>query len=96
MTKILLIEDSEDDFILISRYLEKKFDNLEVTRIDNKEDLLNLSRIDFDFNLIITDRSLPQLTGVEVIDIVRSNGWVVPILCVSGTEQKVDKKTSTM
>ena len=41
---------------------------------------------DKDWDLIITDKTLPQFSGNEVIEYVRKRGLPIPIICVSGTD----------
>jgi CheY-like chemotaxis protein len=38
-----------------------------------------------DFDLVLTDRNMPRLDGVELIRAIRANGNLIPIMMVSGS-----------
>ncbi|NHJ06202.1 MAG: response regulator [Candidatus Heimdallarchaeota archaeon] len=85
-TKLLLVEDSENDALLIVRNLSREIPDLCFKRVDTKKDFEDLMMREKDWDLIITDKSLPQFTGPEVIEYVRKRGLPIPIICVSGTD----------
>ena len=83
--KILFIEDSENDAILMKHCLNGICADFQYHRVDSKEELLSVLEDD-KWDIIITDNSLPQLSGVEVIKLIRKKGIKTPIICVSGTD----------
>lgn len=85
-TKLLLIEDSENDALLIVRNLSRAITDLCFKRVETKKEFEDLMMREKDWDLIITDKSLPQFTGPEAIEYVRKRGLPIPIICVSGTD----------
>ena len=85
-TRLLLIEDSENDALLIIRNLTKAFPDLCYKQVDSKNDFFELMEKEKDWDLVITDKSLPQFSGKEVIEYIRKRGLPIPIICVSGTD----------
>ncbi|MHA1355768.1 MAG: response regulator [Candidatus Heimdallarchaeota archaeon] len=83
--KILFVEDSEDDALLMIHCLDGICADIEHQRVESKEELVDVLKDD-KWDLIITDNAMPQLTGIEVIQLIRKKGIIVPIICVSGTD----------
>jgi len=70
--KILIVEDSEDDLLIIKRFLNKSgYNNL--TTADNAEDGIKKA-IEEKPDLIITDTILPGNNGFEVCRKIREAG----------------------
>lgn len=42
------------------------------------------------FDLIVTDQTMPNLTGLELIDNIRKNGIEIPIIIVTGYSDKIE------
>ena len=82
---ILFVEDSEDDVILITYYIKQRCNNLFHKRIETRDDLLLELTQDETWDLIVCDNSLPQLTGLEAIKIIREKHKEIPIVAVSGS-----------
>ena len=81
---ILLAEDSEDDALLLIRFLNDNGYAPEYVRCHSSADCIKaLARQNYD--LIIADYSMPQFTALNLIDIVKQRGLDTPIIVVSGT-----------
>lgn len=81
--KVLLIEDSEDDALLLRRELEKSGAKLDLQRVETEQsirDALGKSR----FDIIISDYLLPRINGLEALKVVREIEPDVPFILVSG------------
>lgn len=81
--RVLFIEDSEDDAILLLRMLRQAGYDVEYTCVDSRKALLEA--INQTWDIIISDYSLPQFTGVDALRLVREKGLDVPFIFVSGT-----------
>jgi PAS domain S-box-containing protein len=81
--KILLLEDSESDAKLLKRYLLRKWQNLHLVRLFNKEDFKDALKKD-KWDIIISDYSMPQFTGLEALEILKETGFDIPFVMVSG------------
>ena len=82
--RILLIEDSEDDAVLLERQLRKSNLDLEMKRVctsDEMQQALDESTWDG----IICDYMLPDFSVNDAMDVIRSKGVDLPFIIVSGT-----------
>jgi CheY-like chemotaxis protein len=85
--RVLIVEDVEADALLIQRELERTRFEVECERVDTSPALTAaLERQTWD--LVITDRTMPQLNAMEVLRIVRQGGLSVPCVLVSRTASK--------
>lgn len=89
MSKILLVEDDEE----ICGWLEDWFkqENFVFESAHNGEDALQLMG-QFDFDVVILDWGLPDITGIEVCRRYRSNGGEAPVLFLTGKGDIDDKE----
>ncbi len=82
--KLLLVEDTEDDALLLVRQLERGGYDLTFERVDNASALEGaLGRRDWD--VIVSDYNMPAFTGVDALGIVRAKDKDTPFIFVSGT-----------
>src|SRR5579883_1180091 len=84
--RVLIIEDSDDDALLICEELRRggfapKFD-----RVEDEDGLRKvLSDAKKDYDIVISDFSLPQFTALDALRIVQSSGKDLPVIVVSGS-----------
>lgn len=81
--RILLIEDSEDDAVLLERQLRKSNLDLEMKRIctsDEMQQALDESAWD----AIICDYMMPEFSVNDAMDVIRKKGIDLPFIIVSG------------
>ena len=81
--RVLMIEDSEDDALLMVKELERGgfapvFERVETTAA------LQAALDVRDWDLIISDYSMPHLTGTAALSIYRQKGLDIPFISVSG------------
>lgn len=81
--KILFVEDSLDDFYLITKILKKDFPNLEAHRVDTGEEFKLAVAKSF-IDLIICDHSLPQFNSNHVLEYLKEHRIDIPLLLVTG------------
>jgi CheY-like chemotaxis protein len=85
--RVLIVEGVESDALLIQRELERTRFEVECERVDTSAALTAaLERQTWD--LVLTDRTMPQLNAMEVLRIVRQGGLSVPCVLVSHTASK--------
>src|SRR5262245_55860550 len=88
MSKILVVEDNEDLAHVVRSYL--LFERYEVENVfDGRE---GLSRVKtYDYDVIVLDRGLLDISGLEVLKALREKGSRTPVLILTG-QNSVDEK----
>lgn len=81
--RILFVEDSEDDRILLTHQIEKGGLKTISKRVDNAADLENELKTGR-WDLILTDYAMPLLNGLEALKIIKHNGHNIPTILISG------------
>lgn len=82
--RVLLVEDSEDDALLLERELRRSGYSPDMTRIDTPLQLQEaLARPDWD--IVITDHNLPGFSSDASLRLIREAGLDVPVIIVSGS-----------
>jgi type IV pilus assembly protein PilB len=85
---ILLVEDDEDTQKLITRFLESASYEVTLAR-DGIDALMRLGQKDFD--LILSDISMPNLDGFKLIEMIHQKGIVAPIIFMTGSTSEQDE-----
>ena len=82
--RVLMVEDSEDDALLLVRELKRGGYEPTHERVATADALeAALDRQSWD--LVIGDHSIPHFSGMAALTLVRERGLDVPFICVSGT-----------
>ena len=82
--RLLIVEDSEDDALLLLRELRKGGFEPRWQRIDTADELVTaLDREQWD--LVIADFSMPQFSGTDALALLRARDADLPFIFVSGT-----------
>jgi diguanylate cyclase (GGDEF)-like protein len=82
-TRILLIEDSEDDEFLLRRQLNKKGYSFFLQRVQTLEHV-KLSLREADWDIILTDHKLPGFASFDVLVLVQELAIDIPVIILSG------------
>lgn len=81
--KVLIIEDSAADAELIEYELKQNFLELTAVRIQTAEEMLEKLAGE-NWDIILSDHSLPEFSAQEALDIYRESGLEIPFIVVSG------------
>lgn len=81
--RVLIVEDDENDQFLIKREFKKGGLGSDFHCVKTKKGLTEALN-DGEWDVMISDHNLPDLTSVEVLHIVRQRGLDMPFLAVSG------------
>jgi PAS domain S-box-containing protein len=81
--KVLLVEDSEDDALLIMRELQRGKKDLSFQRVETKEEFVGKLE-DFVPDLILSDYSLPEFDGLAAFAIAQLQCPDVPFIIITG------------
>ena len=82
--KVLVVEDSENDALLLLRELEKQGVVPVHRRVDNAE-ALNQALDEKQWDVILCDYSMPQFRAPDALSIVQKRGLDTPFIVTSGT-----------
>lgn len=81
--RIIVVDDSEDDFLLIERHIKKTWPNGTIAHARDEASLIeNLENIEAD--LVICDYSMPVLTHDKAIELVEAHRPDTPLILLSG------------
>lgn len=90
--RVLIIEDSENDAILLLRELRRSGYTPVHKRVDNTDDLLSALENE-PWDIIISDFVMPKFSGLEALRLVREKGLDIPFIVTSG---KISDETAVM
>ena len=80
--RLLLVEDSDDDALLVLRELKRGF-HVDVHRVQTAPDLE--SALDASWDIVLCDYTMPRLDAPTALQIVRRHSVDLPFIVVSGT-----------
>ncbi|MDZ4837249.1 MAG: response regulator transcription factor [Candidatus Melainabacteria bacterium] len=89
MTKILLVEDNEDLAQVVRSYL--LFEHYEVENVFNGSEGMSRVRT-YDYDVIVLDLGLPDLSGLEVLKALRTAGRKTPVIILTGQNSVEEKE----
>ena len=81
--KVLIVEDSETDALLLTEQLRAGGYEPQTRRVDTAEDLTDALQTR-SWDIIFSDHNMPQFSSTEALEIVRSSAIDVPFIIVSG------------
>jgi signal transduction histidine kinase len=81
--RVLLIEDSEDDALLVLRELRRGGYNPEFERVEDADAVRRA--LEQSWDIIFSDWSMPRLDAIRALSVVKERGVDVPFIVVSGT-----------
>ncbi|MBP7232925.1 MAG: HD domain-containing protein [Syntrophaceae bacterium] len=81
--KVLLVEDSEDDALLLVRTLKKYGYEPEYDRVQTAEEMTFALQSEF-WDIILCDFHLPQFSGIDAMSLIKKLNLEIPLIIVSG------------
>jgi diguanylate cyclase (GGDEF)-like protein len=84
LLKLIIVEDSEDDLLLLLRALKKGGFEPVYTRV-NTEEGLRTALEGKDWQIVISDHAMPRFSALEALEVVKASGRDLPFIIVSGT-----------
>lgn len=82
--RILVVEDSELDFELLTATLARQGVVADCTRVEDGESMQRLLS-GGGFDAVISDHNLPRFSSTRALEVLKVSGQVLPFLIVSGT-----------
>ena len=80
---VLMIEDSEDDALLLTRALKKNDYEPKVERVQTAREMSRALE-NATWDIILCDYHMPSFSGLEAIDLLKKTGLDIPLIIVSG------------
>lgn len=82
--KVLIVEDSEDDLLLLLHALKNGGFESEYSCVETREDMLKALE-DEQWQVVISDHAMPCFSAPEALDTLKKSGQDLPFIIVSGT-----------
>ncbi|MBA4396012.1 MAG: hypothetical protein C0394_01280 [Syntrophus sp. (in: bacteria)] len=82
--RVLLVEDSEDDALLLIRNLKKGGYEPEYERVETAG-AMRTALAEKPWDVIVSDYKLPQFDGLRALAVLKETGMDIPFILVSGT-----------
>ena len=82
--KILMVEDSKDDPILIIRNIKKNGLNPVHERVETSEEM-KAALDSKEWDIVLSDYKLPQFNGLDALKLFRRKNLEIPFIIISGT-----------
>ncbi len=82
--RVLVVEDSDDDYALLIRELQRGGLDIRAQCVDNRDEF-NAALEQAQWDVVIADYSLPQFSGTEALALMKECGFDLPFLIISGT-----------
>ncbi|HEB59148.1 MAG TPA: GGDEF domain-containing response regulator [Gammaproteobacteria bacterium] len=82
--RILLVEDSENDALLLMRELSKGGFEPSCHRVETREAMIEALEGE-SWDLVITDHNLPGFSSEAALQAVKESGFDIPVIIVSGS-----------
>ena len=83
--RVLLVEDSEDDAILLGRYFERAGYQPSVRRVETAEEMRRaLSESHTQWDVVLADFNLPAFSATAALHLLKHMGQDVPFIVMSG------------
>ena len=80
--RVLCVDDSEDDTLLLIRALKSGGYNPEYIRVDTAPDMKEA--LDEEWDIVLADYSMPQFSGPEALKVLKEKRPEIPFIIVSG------------
>lgn len=81
--KILIVDDSEMNRLILSDILEEEFEILEAE--DGEEGIMILQKRNMEISLVLLDIVMPGMDGFGVLEVMNQNRWIkdIPVVMIS-------------
>jgi PAS domain S-box-containing protein len=82
--RILLVEDNDDDAALLERHLRRSGFVPEITRVETEVGMAAALEVTELPQLVLADYNLPRFSGPAALQLLRSTGFDIPFIMLSG------------
>ncbi|HMP76491.1 MAG TPA: response regulator [Kiritimatiellia bacterium] len=81
--RVLMVEDSEDDAVLIQHHLRKHGYDVQALRVETLEEMR--SALDQPWDIVLSDHNMPDMSSLRGLALLRERDLDIPFILVSGT-----------
>jgi len=82
--RILVVEDSEDDALLVLHQIKKGGYDIDYERTQTSEEMKAML-LEKTWDIILSDYMMPHFNGLEALTILKGSGIDIPFIIISGT-----------
>ncbi|MCX6221613.1 MAG: response regulator [Bacteroidia bacterium] len=82
--RILVVEDSEDDALLVLHLINKGDYNIVFERVETAERMKTMLK-ERTWDIILSDYVMPHFNGLEALELLKESGIDIPFIIISGT-----------
>ncbi len=82
--KILLVEDNPVDVLMITHTLEMDYPSVKIVTVELKDDYIKALNWS-DFDLILCDHFLSDMTSLDALEILKETGKEIPFIVVTAS-----------
>lgn len=83
--RVLLVEDSADDALILERHLRRAGFDPDVTRVETAEEMRSaLESGAEDWDVVLADYNLPTFSAPEALQLLKSTQYHIPFIMMSG------------
>jgi len=93
--KRILFVDDEETLVAIGKQFMKKFGCTFYATVSSEEALKIFSERSDDFDLVITDQTMPEMTGIELIEKLKAIRNDIPVILCTGHSDSVNEENSS-
>jgi PAS domain S-box-containing protein len=84
LLRVIVVEDSEDDALLLTRAVAVTFPRLYWERVANGDEFRR-ALVHGPWHLIVSDHGMPNFSALEALRILNESGLAIPFIIVSGS-----------
>lgn len=82
--RILVVEDSEDDALLVLHQIRKGEFDVEYERVDTADQMREALQTQ-KWDIVLSDYAMPHFNGLEALSLLKQTGIDIPFIVISGT-----------
>jgi two-component system sensor histidine kinase UhpB len=81
--RVLMVEDSEDDALMLERELKRGGYELVTRRVQTAKDMANKLK-EQEWDIVISDYMMPKFNGLDAFKVLKDSGLDLPFILISG------------
>jgi PAS domain S-box-containing protein len=82
--RVLVVEDSEDDTLLMVRQLQRDGYNPTFQRVETR-DQMAAALVEQGWDVVLADYNMPRFSALEALELLKESGLDLPLIIVSGS-----------